>query len=103
MAVPIFPSTKLFGPFASNSLTAPTALYIYAIGVSTAEMALLIGWKKKDGTVQDGVFTDWLQGLGVGNDAADLGATVTAELDTDTSSPHYDRVRLNIVVAATQA
>ena len=105
MAVPVWPGTSQFGPFAADDWTAGscTALYIYAIGVSEAEMAQLIGYRNKTGALVDGAFTNQIQARAAGDDAADLGATAVIEIDSDTSSPYFGYIRLNITVAASQA
>jgi hypothetical protein len=75
MAVPAWPSTSVFGPFAADDWTVGscTAIYIYAVGVSEAEMARLIGYRDKDGTLVDGDFTNQIQARNASDDAADLG------------------------------
>jgi hypothetical protein len=101
MAVPKWPSRQLLGPFAFEaSLTAPTQFYIYAVGVSDGEMATLIGWRKKDGSVQAGALVKAFQGVGASNNAIDVTAA-TAEIDTDTASPYFGYVRLKVAMAAT--
>jgi hypothetical protein len=101
MAVPVFVDKQVIGIFAiAGTLAAPTAIYIYANGCSRAEMAQLIGYKNKAGTLIDGAFTNWLQGLGAGVDACDLGAA-SIEEDTDANSPHLGRIRLVLTPAAT--
>lgn len=105
MAVPAFPSTSLYGPFAANTFTAGsmTAFYIYAVGVSESEMRRLIGYRDKDGTLVDGVLTDQLQArTDVGDEAADLNSAVL-EVDSDANSPYFGYVRLKITVAAAVA
>lgn len=102
MAVPAWPGAQLLGPFAANTFTAGsmTDFYIYAKGVSDAEMAKLIGWRDKDGSLVDGVLTNQLQARAAGDDAAVLGSTVAIEIDSDTSSPFFGYIRMNITVAA---
>lgn len=103
MTVPKWPSNSLLGPFAFEaSLTAPTFLYIYAIGVSDAEMARLIGYRNKAGAVVDGAFVDVCQAVGASNNAVDLTAMVT-EVDSDEASPYFGYVRAKVAVAATAA
>lgn len=100
--MPVFPFRSPLSVFATNSLTAPTALYIYARGVSEGEMAQDIGFRDKNGALIDGAFTNFLQGVGASNNAVDL-TTAVIEIDADTSSPFLGYVRLKLVVGASAA
>jgi len=100
--MPVFASSEVVGPFAFNSLTAPTAFYIYAHGVSEAEMARVIGWRDKTGALKDGFLTDFLQAVGAGNNAIDV-TTAAIELDADANSPFAGYLRLKLTMAATAA
>lgn len=100
--MPVFPGPQLLGPFAFNSLAAPTAFYIYAHGVSEAEMARLIGWRDKTGALKDGILTDFLQAVGAGNNAIDV-TTAVIGLDADANSPFAGYLRLSLTMAATAA
>jgi len=102
MAVPKWPGTSQFGPFAVDDLArlSTAALYIYAIGVSEAEMAQLIGWRNKTGALVDGVFTNLLQaftGTATEGLVEDF-STAVIEIDSDTSSPYFGYIRLKIVL-----
>lgn len=100
--MPVFPSPVLLGPFAFNSLTAPTAFYVYAQGVSEAEMARLIGYRDKTGALIDGALTNFFQAVGASNNSIDV-TTAVIEIDADTDSPFLGYVRMKLTMAATAA
>ncbi len=106
MAVPVFNGNHV-SIFAWDAFPDPTRLYIYARGTTTGEMRHALGWKKPDGTFQDGYFTDACQLAGnfaAGNDAIDMGTAgfVVGE-DTNQYSPHEGEYRLEITLSASAA
>jgi len=101
MAIPAFPRGHVNPVFAvSADTTSPASIYIYARGISSGLMRLLIGYVDEDGAVVDGIFTDFLQALGASNNGVDLTA-VTTELDTNDYSPNQGYVRMVLTTAAT--
>jgi len=104
MAVPVWPGTSAFGPFAVDTADRESIaeIYIYAMGISDGEMASLIGRRDKTGGLVDGTFTDLLQTLtGTASVASIDDLTAAAvELDADTSSPYFGFVRLVLAVTA---
>jgi hypothetical protein len=100
--MPVFPSPALLGIFAFNSLTAPTAFYIYAQGISEGEMARLIGYRDKTGALVDGALTNFFQAVGASNNGIDV-TTAVLQIDADANSPFAGYVRLSLTMAATAA
>jgi hypothetical protein len=102
MAVPVFPGNQQFSIICFDQLAVPTAMYIYANGISRGEMAEQVGRKDKAGAIVNGSLAAFLAALPATADAADLGSA-TVEEDTDANSPHLGRLRINITIAATAA
>ncbi len=104
MAVPVSDSGAVFGILLWDAIPNPTKMYIYARGTSRAEMAVLIGKKKKDGTFVEGAFSKNFNAgtFAAGNDSIDMGqSTHVVEEDTDGDSPHRGEVRLSVALSAT--
>ncbi len=101
MAVPAFARSHVNPVFAVDTVAAATVakIYIYARGISSGEMAYLIGRVKADGSVEDGVFVDLLQTF-TAKEAQFGASNPTTELDTDTNSPLEGYVRAVIDLVA---